>query len=361
MKATRLSNAFGILLVAALCACSPKPPTLTVMPEVPQNIFPLLPSDTPIPSSTLSYSFYWQGVKIQNPANSLTLYTSDCNTPLDVSSFSIEVTTNSALSLEHNWIAMILTKNPDNSMSQQNLFVGTQTSTTFAGASSQMFQQDIPFSLPCGNYAVALAVNYNGVGGYLMEQLVIQAGVPTPTPTPISGTGFPIIKNPFYWKGFLIQNPANSLTLFNSDCSQPLVVNSFAVAVTTNAPVSFDHRWMAMIITKNPDNTVNQQNLVVGPQTSSTFYSASTQLFVQDVPFSLPCGTYVVALAVNIPDVQGGYLMEQLIIQPDVSSTTVTPTPTPMGLFFNPNINAYCRSGPDPIFNPGGLAMMGQL
>ena len=37
-----------------------------------------------------------------------------------------------------------------------------------------------------------------------------------------------------------------------------------------------------------------------------------------------------------------------------------TATPTPAGLYFTPNLNAYCRSGPDMIFGSSGLAMKGQ-
>ncbi len=343
--------ALGLILMLAASACGPTTATPTATP-------------TPITSSPISsFAFYWNGNLIQNPANSLTLGNGDCSQPLDVSTFSVAVTTNTAVTIDHQWIVMILTQNPDNTMNQQNLVVGPQTSTAFNGASTQTFDQDTPFSLNCGTYTVALGVNYPGQGGFLMEQLIIQAG-PTPvppTPTTVGGQGnFPISKSAFYWGGNLIQNPANSLTLNNGDCSQPLNVNSFSVNVTTSAAATFDHLWIVMIITKNPDNTVNQQNLVVGPQTSSTFNSASTQMINQDIPFSLPCGTYTVALAVTFPG-QGGFLMEQLIIQSgDTTPTPVGPVPPQSGIHFIPNINAYCRSGPNVIFGPTGLAMKDQ-
>ena len=39
---------------------------------------------------------------------------------------------------------------------------------------------------------------------------------------------------------------------------------------------------------------------------------------------------------------------------------TPTFTPTPVPLFFDPIFNAYCRFGPDPVFDSLGLAMKGQ-
>ncbi len=49
---------------------------------------------------------------------------------------------------------------------------------------------------------------------------------------------------------------------------------------------------------------------------------------------------------------------------PPVTATpvpTLTYTPTSSGFFFVPHLNAFCRLGPDPIFESIGLAMKGQM
>jgi hypothetical protein len=300
---------------------------------------------TPSVNDLGNFSYNWAGSPVPFPVNQLTLFTQDCSQPVNVDSFSIDVTTNKATSFKHNWMVMTYVNNVQN-----NLVVGPATIATFASASTQTFVQDTPFSLTCGTYIVALGVDFGTTGGYLMESLVIQ-GTGTATPAIPAGSDIGDISgNTFYWTGLPIPFPVNQLTLITPDCNQPLSVDSFSIAVTTNKATVFEHGWMVMTYVNNVQN-----NLVVGPGTVSTFASASTQTFVQDTPFSLTCGTYIVALWVNF-GATGGYLMESLVIESAASATqAATATTTATAMAFNPtsflpqlilNLNANCHRGP---------------
>jgi hypothetical protein len=186
-------------------------------------------------------------------------------------------------------------------------------------------------------------VNFGSSGGFLQQSLVIEA---TPTPTPTSSDI--ISAYTFYWQGSPL---TGQLTLYTPDCNQPLNVDSFSVAVTTNQAASLQHAWLASTFVNNVQN-----NLFTGPFTTTAYNSASTQTFAQDIPFSLTCGTYIVSLGVNFGST-GGYLQQSLVIESTATLTptaTPTPTPTPVQLIlpqFILTLNANCHRGPGTSYD----------
>jgi hypothetical protein len=148
-------------------------------------------------SDITDFTYYWNGQPVPYPVNVLTLGTPDCNQPINVNSISVEVTTDIGMSFNYMWILMILSKDSNGNMNQQNLILGPETPITFTSAGSQVIPQMIPQNIPfnnigCGSYTVALAVYgfSDGGGGYLMEGLNIQANASV-TITPITGPGTP--------------------------------------------------------------------------------------------------------------------------------------------------------------------------
>jgi len=138
----------------------------------------------------------------------------------------------------------------------------------------------------------------------------------------------------YYWNGQPVPYPVNDLTLGTPDCSQPVNVNSISVQITTDIGMSFNYMWILMILSKDSNGNMNQQNLIVGPETPITFTSASSQVIPQMIPQNIPfnnisCGSYTVALAVyGFSDGRGGYLMESLDIQPYQPNASATIMPT---------------------------------
>jgi hypothetical protein len=212
----------------------------------------------------------------------------------------------------------------------------------------------------------------------------ILASTPVPTPPSASGQNTPamslfhkpiplsgseesfsaISSENFLWKGSPI--PYDDLTLYTTDCSQPIKVDSFSVTITTNTATTFVYTWAAMIITFNSDHTavVSQNNVAVGNTLSISFDSTSTQTVNQDVPFMLVCGTnYTVAFRIdfNVDSGPAGFNSVDLHIVPALSVLPQLATPTPAVITFTPhNLNPYCLRGPDPAFSPIGVAMQGQ-
>jgi|GEM_PF-1451666 len=181
----------------------------------------------------------------------------------------------------------------------------------------------------------------------------ILAFTPVPTPPSASGQNLPAISlyyrpiplsgseesfsaissENFLWKGSPI--PYDDLTLYTTNCSQPLKVDSFSVTITTNTATTFVYTWATMIITFNSDHTavVSQQNVAVGNTLSISFNSASTQTVNQDVPFMLGCGTnYTIAFWIDFNGNSGpaGFNSVDLHILPMLPVRLPSPTPTPV-------------------------------
>ena len=174
------------------------------------------------------------------------------------------------------------------------------------------------------------ALDANAIAKILHSKIPAIATVPFPKfiKTPL-GPHIPSTNDisdfTFYWQGSPVPYPVNQLTLFSPNCSQPMNVNSFSVAVTTNKATTFQHGWIAMTFANNV-----QTNYAVGPGTTSTFNSASTHSFAQDIPFSLNCGTYQIGLWVNF-GTTGGYLLESLVIEGTATTTPVATSSASLG------------------------------
>ena len=192
----------------------------------------------------------------------------------------------------------------------------------------------IPVSLPTLDFAV--------VSSYLQSinpaaTPTLAAGVPfihyvlttasTPDQIHFPATSFTGITGwQLLWKNSPVPYP---FVLYATDCSQPVSVDSFFTAITTNRATNFTLIWVAFLVKWDASHTnmIGIEQVKMGSLLPISFSGAGTQTIHQDVPFPLNCGSdyYIVNAEIDQQKVILGYpIMQPLTISPN---PTATPLP----------------------------------
>jgi len=203
----------------------------------------------------------------------------------------------------------------------------------------------------------------SGAGHWFLPTVMFPTA--TDAPTVYDVTPVMYYQGTPYVNGFGPSDNPTTLTFSVPTCLSKVTIpaGSFTESITVDRPLNFFSDWLAMTGTLSADYGIyNTQTLATGSQTQTVFTAAGEQkTFTQDIPFSLPCGQDFVAFAMNVmPPTEGDLPGTWNWVSVQVGSKiTLLPTSIHLPAFVS-NVNAYCRSGPDPIFSQVSLAFKGQ-